>query len=132
MTFQIKSESFQIPASKGHYSIDWAISALKLLNLLIGVIIWIILTFVISYYLGLTKGLIDPSLIPSDVPSLTMITLILLSIPVVINRVAITDLSSNANNPTSMWDIVTGDKIEISLGTEDNYGETQQKDYNYP
>lgn len=109
MTFQLKGESFQIPASKGHYSVDWAISALKLVNLAIGLIIWAILTFVISYYLGVTKGLIDPPLPPQDIPSYTMITLILLFIPIVINRVAITDLSSNANSPTSMWDIIRGE-----------------------
>jgi hypothetical protein len=130
MTFQLKGEAFQIPVSKGHYSIDWAISALKLLNLLIGMIIFVILTFDISYYLGMTKGLIDPALIPPDLPALTTITILMLFTPMVINRVAIADLSSNTNTPVSVWDIVTGEGI--SFGLEGNYSETtRQRDNIY-
>jgi hypothetical protein len=111
MPFQIKSEAFQIKTDiEVHYDIDWAIHALNVLNWIIGLVIWIVVTFTICYYLGLWKGLIAPEFIPSDLPIITYLTTVLLFIPIIINRVAIKDLTSkNDNTPCTVWGIMSGE-----------------------
>jgi hypothetical protein len=114
MAFQIKG-TYQIRAdTTGHYNIEWAITALKLLNLFIGLLIWVIVTFVICHYIwegiGFSTSFVDPAFIPPDLVSTSVMSIILLFIPVVINRVAINDLKSrNTDNPTTIGKIITGD-----------------------